>query len=239
MTRKKMPSHGQILSKEMKLVELINADYNLLSIFQRLDIRLPFGDISVEDMCRREGFSTELFMTICNIYTDDDYAPSIDGLTCDMLPRIIGYLKSSHHYYLDEILPRATRRLEEILTWCDDKSGRTLRRFYDEYILQIRTHLEYEEQQLFPQIETLAARHHVGQVDAVDELDMSHGEIDDRTNDIASLIIKYLPEKTPTSLRCELLFDIFRLQEDLRRHALIESRLLAPLVRRISKHSDK
>ena len=40
-----------ILSEQMKIIELIDADYRLLSIIMRLDITLPFGDISVEQMC--------------------------------------------------------------------------------------------------------------------------------------------------------------------------------------------
>lgn len=230
--RKPISPAGEHLSKEMKLVELINVDYNLLSILQRLNVRLPFGDISVEEMCRREGFSTELFMTICNIYIDEEYRPSIDTLSADALPRLIGYLRASHHYYLEDILPHATMHLESILSYCDSLSGKTLRRFYDDYKVQVRNHLEYEEQHMFPRIETLSDGNGLH---AATELDMPHSEIDDLTGDITSLVIKYLPEQAPTSLRCELLFHIFRLRDDLRRHALIESRLLTPLVERLSK----
>lgn len=230
--RQSLSHSGKRLSKDMKLVELINVDYNLLSIFYRLNVRLPFGDISVEEMCRREGFSTELFMTICNIYIDEKYRPAVESLSTDALPRLIGYLRASHRYYLDEILPRATARLESILSYCDSLSGRTLRRFYDDYKVQVRDHLEYEEQHIFPRIETLAGDNGANDIP---ELDLPHSEIDDLTNDIASLVIKYLPEQAPTAMRCELLFDIFRLRDDLRRHALIESRLLAPLVQRPAK----
>ena len=34
-----------LFSKDMKIIELIDADYNLLSILLRLDVQLPFGDI--------------------------------------------------------------------------------------------------------------------------------------------------------------------------------------------------
>lgn len=232
MNHRQSPANtGERLSKEMKLVELINVDYNLLSIFQRLNVRLPFGDMSVEEMCRREGFSTELFMAICNIYIDKEYRPSLDTLSADALPRLIGYLRASHRYYLDEILPHATTHLESILSYCDSLSGKTLRRFYDDYKVQVRNHLEYEEQHLFPRIETLSDGVH-----AASELDMPHSEIDDLTGDITSLVIKYLPEQAPTSLRCELLMHIFRLRDDLRLHTLIESRLLSPLVERLAKN---
>lgn len=224
---------GEPLSKDMKLVELINVEYNLLSIFQRLDITLPFGDISIEEMCRREGFSTELFMTICNLYIDEEYRPSIDTLSSDALPRLIGYLKASHRYYLDEILPHATTHLEKILSYCDSLSGKTLQRFYDDYKTQVRNHLEYEDREMFPRLETLSEN---GNAYTGIELDMPHSEIDDLTGDITSLVIKYLPEQAPTPLRCEFLLHIFHLRDDIRRHALVESRLLMPLVKQLSEN---
>ena len=57
-----------ILSEQMKIIELIDADYRLLSIIMRLDITLPFGDISVEQMCRRYDMSPTLFLMICRVY---------------------------------------------------------------------------------------------------------------------------------------------------------------------------
>ena len=56
-----------LFSKDMKIIELIDADYNLLSILLRLDVQLPFGDISIEQMCRRYDMSPELFLMICQI----------------------------------------------------------------------------------------------------------------------------------------------------------------------------
>ena len=59
---------------------------------------------------------------------------------------------------------------------------------------------------------------------------MPHTDIDDRSNDIASLIVKTLPESAPTSLRCDMLKDVYELRDDLRRHSNIETYLLRPLV---------
>jgi hypothetical protein len=59
---------------------------------------------------------------------------------------------------------------------------------------------------------------------------MPHADIDDRSNDIASLIVKSLPESAPTSLRCDMLKDVYELRDDLRRHSNIETYLLRPLV---------
>jgi hypothetical protein len=65
--------------------------------------------------------------------------------------------------------------------------------------------------------------------------DMPHEDIDDRSNDIASLIVKTLPETAPTSLRCDMLKDVYELRDDLRRHSNIETHLLRPLVEKYLK----
>ena len=59
---------------------------------------------------------------------------------------------------------------------------------------------------------------------------MPHADIDDRSNDIASLIFKNLPEEAPTTLRCTMLEHIYALRDDLRRHSNVEMYLLRPLI---------
>jgi hypothetical protein len=67
-------------------------------------------------------------------------------------------------------------------------------------------------------------------------LERPHGDIDDRTNDIAALIFKSLPEAVPTPVRCAMLDDIYALRDDLRTHSNIELFLLRPLVDGIIKN---
>ena len=79
-----MKSHGTdraIFAEDMKIIELIDADYGLLSILLRLDIQLPFGDISIGEMCRRYDMSSALFLMICRMYACPDYEPDSASLT--------------------------------------------------------------------------------------------------------------------------------------------------------------
>lgn len=213
------------LSPEMKIYELIDAAPMLLSLFSRLDIHLPFGDISIAEMCRRDGYNPQLFMMLCAMHIDSRYRPSQEEMTEDMLPEVIAYLRASHRYYAERMLPHTARHLEEVLSHCDELSERVLRRFYDDYAHYIKSHFEEEEREIF----TLMERK--GERDANFALfDMPHTDIDDRSNDIASLIVKSLPESAPTSLRCDMLKDVYELRDDLRRHSNIETYLLRPLV---------
>ena len=223
-----------LFSPDMQLFELVEAAPSVLSIFSRLDIRLPFGDISVEQMCKREGYNTELFLILCSIHASESFQPSTERLSVDMLPEVIGYLRASHRYYAEKMLPHTSAHLQEILDHCDNLSRSMLRRFYDDYMAYIVDHFHAEEENLFSIIDNATA--HKADLTL---LDMPHDDIDDRSNDIASLIFKSLPEDAPTKLRIITLEHIYALRDDLRRHNNVERYILRPLVDKCLKTSKQ
>lgn len=214
------------LSPDMKLYELIDAAPVVLSLISRLGIRLPFGDISIDELCKRDDRSTELMMILCAMHIDLGYRPNPDVLKPEMLREVIGYLRASHHYYAERMLPHALMHLEDILEHCDNLSQSMLRRFYNDYVTYITAHFEEEERDIFAAIENFDN----SAIADFGELEMPHSDIDDRSNDIASLVVKSLPEAAPTMLRCAMLKDVYELRDDLRRHSNIEMFLLRPLV---------
>ena len=119
-----------IFSKDMKVAELIDADYSLLSILLRLDMQLPFGDVSVEDLGCRYGMSAELFLMICQSYSIADYLPDVECLSIDDLTSLIRYLRASHRFYLDEQLPSIGQGVERVLECCDKRQQDIVSGFY-------------------------------------------------------------------------------------------------------------
>lgn len=219
-----------IFSEDMKLAELIDADYNLLSILLRFDMELPFGDISVAEMCRRYGISPSLFLMICQICSRPDYHPDYKELKAENdIVNLIKYLKASHRYYTQILLPRIVKGVEDMLHDCGDKQRNILSKFCADYVNEVRAHLEYEECEIFPYIESLMCGEQCCSEIGV-YMD-SHTDICEKIDDMKSIMIKYLPVACPMRQRCELLFDIFALREDLARHTLLEIEVLAPLVK--------
>jgi regulator of cell morphogenesis and NO signaling len=224
---------GQLLplSPEMKLFELVDGYPQLLSIFSRLNLVLPFGDISIEELCRREGLDAELFITLCNMHLTPSYRPAEESLHSEMIRDVVAYLRSSHRYYTRYMLPHVAQHLERVLEHCDRVSQRALRSFYDDYVGFLASHFEEEERNIFSVIDGIDTEAEA----SFTMLEAPHGDIDDRTNDIASLVIKSLPESVPTPLRCSLLDHIYMLRDDLRRHSDLEMLLLRPLVAKYLK----
>ncbi len=229
--RNSAESHLVPFAGGITLAGLIESDYKLLSVLSRLDIHLGFGDITVEDACRKYDLSTELFLMICSVYAFDDYEPVADSLSSDDVRRIIRYLRLSHSYYMGVQLPKIQQGIVALAGDCNDIQEKVLVKFFEELVAEIGNHFEYEER-MFSDIESRISDSSAAPC-AMFEIDGAHGDIGDKIDDVKSIVIKYLPETCPTELRLSVLAEIYRLREDICKHILIESKLLAPALKNI------
>ena len=75
MSRKK-----PFFSKETKFSELMTDDRRLLQLLPRFGIGLGFGDRNVEQTCQMNQVNAELFLMICEIYSDERFKPGQEEL---------------------------------------------------------------------------------------------------------------------------------------------------------------
>ena len=140
-------------SGKMKAADLILADWNILSIFERLNIKLGFGEATIDEICSRYNLSPELFLAICNIYSSENYHPKADTLKKEDLPHILSYLRASHTHYIKNSFPRLHNHIHIMMEEYEDTNRYILNKFYDDYDSEIKKHFEYEEYSVFPYIE--------------------------------------------------------------------------------------
>ena len=225
-----MPKKKTLLSKETKLAELLAGDRRLLQLLPRFGINLGFGDRSIEEVCRMNKVSAELFLTICEIYTDNDFKPSQTELRHADMSGLLPYLKASHQYYLDERFPHLEEHLQRIIEACGPKYGPMLSHFYDEYKKEVMRHIKYyEEEVVFPYIEGLLQGHRNDSY-KIDEFQHNHTNIQDVLDDMMNILLKYLPGDILPKERIEISLDIMELSDDLNRHSIIEDHILIPYV---------
>lgn len=225
-----------IYKKNMKLAELIAADNSLLSILQRLNICLGFGEATVEDICTRYNISTGLFLEICNIYSFRYYQPHIDELDENDIASITKYLRASHKFYTEVCFPAIHNSIHNLVKELDDVNRRLIDKFYDDYDSEVNNHFRYEEEIVFPYIENLQKSERAcGEAYHISKFEENHSNISEKLNDLKNIIIKYLPEEYSSALRFDILNDIYAVETDLRKHSLIENKLLIPLVEIMEK----
>ncbi|MBR5476487.1 MAG: hemerythrin domain-containing protein [Bacteroidaceae bacterium] len=227
-------SDNTLYSDRMKMAELVAADGNLLSILQRLGIELGFGEATVADVCARYGLSKSLFLVICNIYSFRHYAPAMDSLDKNDIVHIINYLRVSHKYYKEVCFPGIHNKIHKLVEGLDDINRRLIDKFYDDYDNEVNNHFYFEENVVFPYIDSLFNAVFAGENEfSIVKFEENHSNIGEKLNDLKNILIKYLPEKYSSPMRFEILKEICAMENELRKHSLIENKLLVPLVQNL------
>lgn len=208
-----------LFTGRMKMADMIASNYDLILMLPRFGIPLGFGEKTVNEVCRDNNVDDHFFLTVCNIYTFDDFRPDDEELSRIDNRLVAEHLRASHRYYLEERLPHLQQHLDHI-TENAGHSGEILRKYYADYCREVREHVRREEKNLGQMLEEGAqvTEHYL----------KSHDNIRDKLNDLTQIIYKYLPGERLNEEMMELVFDILQLSRDLEKHAMIEELLLVP-----------
>ena len=198
-------------SARMKIADIIT-DSKILSVLERLNINLGFGEATIEEICNKYHLSTNLFLMICNIYSFDDFTPNIDGLTQNDIPKIVGYLQKSHDYWLNSCFPQLHKNIHTMLDSCDEVNKKVLNKFYDDYDVEVKKHLDYEENTVFPYILSLGKEKGTFRIKDFEE---NHSDLDEKLGDLAPKAKKKFLEKTDEGT--------YRLREEFKTQRQVES----------------
>ncbi|MBP5536803.1 MAG: hypothetical protein J6X64_00515 [Bacteroidales bacterium] len=217
---------------KMKMAALIESDCHLLPILSRLGMTSSFGEQTIEQACDHYGIDAATFCLICNVYSLAGFKPSAWEIALAKPDDVVFYLHASHNYYLDSALTVLEPKLEELLKACTAKQSAAVRKFFCEYESELRSHFNFEEEEVFPYIKKLIEGCSSSDFN-IDMFKDNHSNVDEKLGDLKSIIMKSLPDSCDGNLRLEILDLICHLQRDLARHTCVEEDVLIPLVRRM------
>ncbi|MBE6240871.1 MAG: hemerythrin domain-containing protein [Bacteroidales bacterium] len=221
-----------VFSDSMKLADLVDVNFKLINVLSRMGISLGFGENTINEVCERQGINRNSFLMICNIYTYDDYVPSADLLRGADAMTIVEYLHNSHSFYMDKEFAALEKSLNAMVEPCDEMQQKIVRKFFADYKAQVINHFAYEEEVVFPYISALMEGRHQESY-TIETFEENHSNIDETLGDLKNIVMKYLPETCDTVLRNDVLYRIYRLEEDLARHTIIEDSVLIPIVNKM------
>jgi regulator of cell morphogenesis and NO signaling len=217
-----------------KLTDMTTVNPNIVLMLPRFGLSLGFGDRSVNDVCGRQGVDTDFFLLICNVYSFDDYIPSQDKIISTDMKQLVPYLEKSHNYYFEKRLPHIERHIERIASNLEEKTSRVFKVFFADYKNEVIEHFNYEEKYVYPHIERL--------LNGVNDNDYristylsAHSNVDEKLDDLRQIISKYLPETASSDDAIDVIYDILQLSHDLKKHSLIEEKILVPYVKHLEK----
>ena len=223
-----------VFSKRTKMSDLIDAEYKLLLLLEKLDIKLGFGDKSVETVCNEIGFDPDCFIFLANLHARKPM-PNIQELFNKLpLPPFLGYLNGAHHYFLEKRLPNIRRKLGKIFA-DEEKEIRTLvLNFFDNYMNEVGEHMVYEDKVVFPYIRTLLGEE-IDKNYSIDIFQKRHNDIEEKMDDLKQILLKYVSPIKNQDIVTNVLMDLYMCQEDLQVHTFVEEELIIPRVRGIER----
>lgn len=229
---------------------LITAQPQLLLTLSHFGIPMGFGDKTIVQVCAEHGVDPNFFLLICEVYSNDNYIPSAAMLRSTPMEGLVPYLMRSHDYYLNRRLPHIGHHLAKIADMLPPRAGKAIKQFFNAYIEEVREHFAHEEKIVYPHISNLLG----GKSDGfkIKEFLDSHGNLEDKLSDLVQIIFKYLPGHVDTTSSpsktegaegsmktdddaIDMIFDILQLSRDLRKHAIIEDKILGPYVKQLEK----
>ncbi len=218
--------------------ELIDADYHLLLLLNRLNISLGFGEKSVESVCKENDFDTDCFLFLAN-YQSNKCITNIQEVFSKLpLAPFLRYLKNSHSYFLERRLPNIRRKLELVFPETDKALQTVVLDFFDNYTKEVLEHMRYEDDVVFPYVYSLIDKDANKQY-SINIFEERHNDIEGKINDLKQILLKYVPGTTDQMLMVNVLTELYMSEEELEAHTFIEDNLVIPRVKEIEKERKK
>lgn len=197
-----------------------------IQIISRFGLEMGVGEQTIEQVCDSHGVHTSTFLAVVNYKVF-----KLRALPADIdIPTLQRYLHNAHTYFLDFRLPRLRRSLIEAIIPADPttKIPGLILRCYDEFVDEIRTHIQHENEGRY------------------DEHEHDDQRITDKLSEIKNLIIKYYPtnptstEGTVTYTLISVMSDLWHTEHDFSDHCAIEDDILRPaLIQKKDRYAQR
>jgi regulator of cell morphogenesis and NO signaling len=215
---------------EDKMLRLVADNYNLLHVMSRFGIKVGFGDKSINEVCEDYNVDTTTFLAVVNFILN--HPP---GNTNNIsVKSLLLYLSQSHSYFLEFCLPAIRRKLLDGITVRTTDVSFLILKFFDEYMAEIRTHMEYEEKTVFEYVNHLIEGKPTKDY-KISIYSHHHDEVSSKLKELKRLILKYCPDDANMNLLNEALYDIYRCENELESHCGVEDYLLVPAIKMLEK----
>ena len=197
-----------------KMCDLMAHEEEAIQIISRFGLSIGVGEQTIDQVCSAHGVHTPTFLAVVNhkVFRQKANLAEINIDTLQM------YLNNAHVYFLDFRLPRLRSALIEAVNPANPSSQipMLILRCYDEFVQEIRTHIEHENAGCY------------------EEHEHDDQRITDKLTEIKNLIIKYYPAET-NNLRISyplinVMSDLWHTEQDFADHCAIEDDILRPAI---------
>ncbi len=229
-----------IFVKEHKVFDLINNNYHLLPVINRFGVNLGNKDKTLNEICKINDINIDFFLAIVNTYNNKDYFPEKELKSFSPL-MIVKYLKKTHTYYTNYMLPKLEKLLHKLIESDSSDSNQliVIEQFYFKYKSELLLHIKEEEEKVFPLVEKMVNNKTYDAGFNIHSYEKEHSDVDSKINDLKNLIIKYIEPTYDENICYEFLVTLFRFEKDINDHARIEDNILIPQLLEIERAQNE
>ena len=239
-----------LITKNIKLAEVILQNYHLIPIISRFGIKFGFGDKTAEQVCLQYKINVDFFLEIVNAFNDKNYLP-YEKLKKIPLSFTVNYLLKSHHYYNKIKLPNIENLIKK-MEWeagNSEKNKNVLDKFFSQYLKEVKEHTTNEEKEIYPYVLELEKNFYDKTADiefikkiknkSIRDYADTHDELNSALLDLKNIIIKYLPPAKNREITEQLLTEIFKLEADMKDHTKLEDNVVVPVAEMMENELKK
>lgn len=211
------------------LRDIIEDNNQLLVVLNRFDIAFGFGDGTVEKVCKMNGVDTDTFLAVINLISGKRWqAENISMLS------LMGYLRKSHARFTEYTLPYIKKTLIEGIHEAENPEiALVILQFYDNYIAEVKKHMDYEDTVIFSYVENLL-NGIISEGFKISDFSLDHYHMAAKLNDLKELFIYKYPQKNNEMINTALTH-LMLCGKDLIQHCDIENKLLFPKVEKLER----
>ncbi|MGB4122718.1 MAG: hemerythrin domain-containing protein [Bacteroidales bacterium] len=228
------------ITKDKKMLDLINENYSLLLCLQHFDIDFSVDNSTVEQLCVENKINLNAFIVIANLY--NGFFPVDDEINkIDNIKPILHFLKKSHSFYIEDKYPELKYYLEKIKNVHTSRDFQLIEQFFNDYFEEVLEHLKYEDDIAFPYFFSLERKDKITQSKSFSakEYRNHHTDIETKLTDLKNLFLKHIKIKSDLNVKRKFLNTLFGLEFDLKIHSVIEEKVLIPLIERIENEQNE
>lgn len=232
-------------NKTMKAIEefkptdrfyrIIECDYRLMQVVARFNITMGFADKTVSEVCHMHNVDVHTFLAVVNqvVY---DLNGSTKKMSIDLvnMGSLLDYLKRTHAYLMDHQLPLMRKTLFTAMDCSlQNEVAFLLVKYFDMYVAEVQAHVAQEEQEVFAYAENLMSGSFVEE-----EKQVTHRHNSDfvaKLHELIQMFLQYYPQEGINEELNDVVYNLYRIEEDIRIHCQIEDEMLLPLVRKLER----
>lgn len=193
------------------------------------------------------NFESELMALILEFYSDDESDVSVEKLKKFSMLQVMHYLQASHKLYISKTLPEIEQSMYHIQRRYYETPDilNALVLFFNDYKTRFLEHIRMEEKDFFPYLKKLNAAFNeeispeetkkLLSCTSIDNFTTDHDAIEDELKNVSKIIHTYSEEETVPLPFKVFLNQVELFEMDLRKHAIIEDHVLAPLALKMEK----